>query len=314
MEVKQLRELYEAVIYVIMQSSSYEYVRTSAGWLEDFKTFFAKGHEINYSQAAFKFLPIYNSLVSEENQLRATWSFRQEHGKAVMNYLEREGIIQWNHKDVTNPEVKLTNFEAPRRIFEGTKYLLSTYKGTDGKIRSIRIKSLQEGAALFAFLRDPDAYAINIASGSGLDSEIIPRDVQSRRKVLSPETKKKFSMRSTVAEHFEICMSFITGKDMRWCLGISHITNPMTWTPTKVDETKERFVYKIDEILRLNQSTAACYEQMNLLKKLYEEHGEGLAFLNWAAAEVEAKLFEDPGKYIGHKVFGTAAKAMLACG
>lgn len=314
MEVKRLRELYETVIYVIMQENYYEFARTSAGWMEDFKTFFGKSHTINYSQSAYKLLPIYNSLVPKDEQITASYNFRQDQGKFVLNYLEREGIIQWSHKDVINPEIKLVNFEAPRRIFEGTKYLLSTYKGTDGKVRSIRIRSHQEGAALFAFLRDPDAYDITIAAGNWLDSDILPKDVQSRRKVLSPETKKKFSMRTTVAEHFEICMSFITGKDMRWCLGISHITNPMTWTPTKIDETKERFVNKIDEILRLNQASAACYEQMNLLKKLYEDHGEGHAFLNWAAAEVEAKLFEDPGKYIDHKVFGAAAKAMLACG
>lgn len=312
MEIKQLREVYEAFIYGFMQDNTYEFKRTNAGWMEDFKTFFAQALDINLSNSAHWMIPLYNALLKPETPFVSSFSFKRFNAEELLNLVEKEGILTWDHKPVINPSVKI-NFEAACKAFEGTKYLLSTYKGTDGKIRSVRIKDIRQGAALFNFIHNPDQH-VGQLNPSALFTEILPMDVESRRKTLSPETKKKFSMRSTVSEHFEICMSFITGKDMRWCLGISHITNPMTWTPTKTEETKERFVNKIDEILRLNQASAACYEQMNLLKKLYEEHGEGHAFLNWVAAEVEAKLFEDPGKYIDHKVFGAAAKAMLACG
>jgi hypothetical protein len=313
MEVKQLRELYETVIYVLMQANYYAFAKTDAGWLEDFKTYFAKGHQITYNHAAYKLMPIYNTLVPEAEQLTSTYMFNYRHGIVVLNYLEKEGIIQWDHSNNSDPEMKLTNFEAPRKIFEETKYLLSTYKGSDGRVRAVRIKDFQEGAALFAFLRDPDAYDLTPAAGNWLNSEILPKDVQSRKKILSPETKKKFSMRTTVSDHFAECMKLITGQDMRWCLGIRHITNPMTWTPTRVEDTDARFEIKIDEILKINQASHASYQQINLLKKLYHEHGKGTAFLNWAAQQVEDKLMEDPGKYISHKVFGAAAKAMLAC-
>lgn len=314
MEVKRLRELYSTLIYLTMYENHLNFVLENNDWKESFKAFLSKGHSYNSKNIAFELMNIYNS-INPEDAIQNSYQFNRERAEMVWNYLEQEGILTWNHNSLSTL-VKLTDFDKICQLFEGTTYTMESYRrGGNYGVGPVHIKDLKSGAVLFDFLRDPQQYTVTPSNygSTMLYSTILPNNIESRKKKTSLSTKKKQKLRGAVSLHFIESMSLITGHPMDKCLGIRFITSPIPWTPTIIKDTQERFELQLKELQRIQDDARESQQQMLILQKLYTEHGEGIEFLNWAAQQLEEKLLEDPGKYMSHKLFGVATKAVLAC-
>ena len=160
------------------------------------------------------------------------------------------------------------------------------------------------------FLRDPSAFTAKLMPHGAV--VISPADLSlNPKRELQDRSLLRNTLKRAVSNNFAACMTLVTGQDMGHCLGIDFQTESMAWTPTVETSTVERMVKHIATMERVHKVSGETLHQVSLLKELYIKHGQGRAFTNWVATELEAVLFNDPGKYIHDDVFGQTAKDML---